>query len=435
MIYRMKKICMKRLPLLFACFLWLHSFAQDIDVLHYSFSITINDESDTIRGLASITLINKAGSDIQLDLTSVKGSRKGMRVTYVADFTEDSLNGKELEFKQEKEKLVIYTKEAEKNKLKKISIFYHGVPDDGLIISKNKFGDRTFFADNWPNRAHHWIPCNDRPDDKASFEFEVWSPAYYKVISNGSKTLEYKVSNGGKLTHWREETLLPTKVMVIGAAPFAIKEYQNSPNNLPISAWVYLQDSTQGFYDFAVAPDIVNYFSNYIAPFPYQKLANVQSTTIFGGMENASCIFYAEDLVTGDRKHEDVIAHEIAHQWFGDMASEKSFAHLWLSEGFATYFTDLWFEHKYGKEAANKRLEKERKEVIAFANKSNHAVVDSTENLMSLLNANSYQKGAWVLHMLRNEVGDRTFQRIIQAYYNQYKGSNAETRDFEAVVN
>jgi aminopeptidase N len=312
-----------------------------------------------------------------------------------------------------------------------------------LIISKNKFGDRTFFADNWPNRAHHWIPCNDRPDDKATFEFVANVPEHYFVISNGLQkdiTVNNKVEGkeyiyaGKKMVHWKEDIALPTKVMVIGAAKFAVKEYPNSPTNLPVSAWVYPQDSTKGFYDFAIAPEIVQYFSNYIAPFPYKKLANVQSTTIFGGMENASCIFYAEDLVTGDRRHEDVVAHEIAHQWFGDMASEKSFAHLWLSEGFAVYFTDLWFEYKYGKDSAIKRLKKEREQVITFAKRSDHAVVDTTDKLMSLLNPNSYQKGGWILHMIRNEVGDSTFKKIIQTYYNQYKGSNAETRDFQKVV-
>jgi aminopeptidase N len=171
-----------------------------------------------------------------------------------------------------------------------------------------------------------------------------------------------------------------------------------------------------------------------VAPFPYEKLANVQSKTIFGGMENASAIFYFEGSVTGRNEVEDLLAHEIAHQWFGDMASEKSFPHLWLSEGFATYLTDIYWQYKYGEKDFVKRLQEERREVVEFVKLNNHPVVDSLSPFMDLLNANSYQKGGWVLHMLRNEVGDSTFHKIIQSYYQGYKGGNADTRNFEAVA-
>jgi aminopeptidase N len=155
---------------------------------------------------------------------------------------------------------------------------------------------------------------------------------------------------------------------------------------------------------------------------------------MFGGMENASAIFYAENTVTGTRKSEALLVHEIVHQWFGNTATEKSFAHLWLSEGFATYLTDVYIEHKYGRDSFAKRLQDEREQVIKFAKNSARAVVDSTANYMDLLNANSYQKGGWVLHMLRNEVGDSVFKRVIQTYYSRYKWSNADTRDFQKLV-
>jgi aminopeptidase N len=138
--------------------------------------------------------------------------------------------------------------------------------------------------------------------------------------------------------------------------------------------------------------------------------------------------------VTGDRRSEDLMAHEIVHQWFGNMATEKSFAHLWLSEGFATYLTHHYMEQRYSRQVLVDRLQNDRREVVLFARSSSKAVVDSTEDLMSLLNANSYQKGAWVLHMLRGEVGDSTFQEIVRTYYNLYKGGNAETRDFQRVA-
>jgi len=408
------------------------SKAQDIDVLHYRFSLVLYDKSDTVIGHTEVKFIKKTDDPfIKLDLTSVNTSGKGMRVGSVDT---DLNNWETTGFKHENDKLVINASKLKKGDTGTALIIYRGIPSDGLIITKNKHGNRTFFADNWPNRAHHWIPCNDRPDDKASFEFDVTALKGYSVISNGIKIREIELSDGSKSTHWREDIPSSTKVMVIGVAKFATKSYEDSPPNIPVSAWFYPQDSTKGFYDYAVTPSIVKFFADYIGPFPYKKLANVQSKTQFGGMENASCIFYNEDYVTGKRQHEDVMAHEIAHQWFGDMVSEKSFAHLWLSEGFADYLEHYYFEKKYGEEAARKKWESAREEVIAFASYSSKAVVDSTEDLMSLLNANSYKKGAWVLRMLRFEVGDSVFQKIIRTYYNQYKGGNAETRDFETVA-
>ena len=419
---------MRVISLVFVLVCSLCSFAQEIDVLHYNYAINLNDHDDTIKGAALITLIKKSDKQtIALDLGGVNKDGKGMTVTVAI--------GKETShYTHNADQLNIDLAKHKKGDTLQLAVTYKGVPADGLVISKNKYGDRTFFADNWPNRAHFWIPCKDIPNDKASFEFTVTAPSQYKVISNGKLIEEKELGSGKKLTHWTEDTPLSTKVMVIGVAKFAIKEFADSPPNIPVSAWVYENDSTKGFHDYAPAPEILKFFSSYIAPYPYEKLANVQSKTIFGGMENASAIFYFENSVTGKGGVEDLLAHEIAHQWFGDMASEKSFTHLWLSEGFATYFTDIYWQHKYGEEAFKKRLQKERNEVIQFVKTTDHPVVDSLSGYMDLLNPNSYQKGAWILHMLRIEVGDSVFHNIIRAYYQQYKGSNANTREFEAVA-
>ena len=161
----------------------------------------------------------------------------------------------------------------------------------------------------------------------------------------------------------------------------------------------------------------------------------MQSKTSFGGLENANTIFYSENSVNGTRKSESLIAHEIAHQWFGNMATEKSFGHLWLSEGFATYFTILYFENKYGKDTATKMLKEGRDQVIAHSKESGKPVVDTSEtDYMKLLNPNSYQKGGWVLHMLRKELGDSIFWRSIRKYYSTYAGSIADTRDLQKVI-
>jgi len=183
-----------------------------------------------------------------------------------------------------------------------------------------------------------------------------------------------------------------------------------------------------------MAKDILPFFINNVGPYGYKKLANVQSKTTFGGLENANTIFYSEGSVSGTRKSEGLLAHEIAHQWFGNMATEKSFGHLWLSEGFATYFTILYFENKYGRDTAIKMLKEDRNQVIAYSKESKKAVVDTEEtDYMKLLNPNSYPKGGWVLHMLRSELGDSVFWRSIRKYYATYAGGVADTEDLQKV--
>jgi aminopeptidase N len=401
-----------------------------IDVLHYQYFIYLNDKNDTLLGEAVVKFVpNENASSVLFDIYGLNKAGKGMQVVATGF---NIYHQTSCPFEQRDNKVII-TMPVKKDDTAYAVIHYKGIPDDGLIISKNKYGDRTFFADNWPNRAHHWIPCVDRPDDKASFEFIVTAPLHYRVISNGTKTEEKEIGDGKKLTHWKEETALSTKVMVIGVAKFAVKTFEDSPPGIPVSAWVYEQDSLPGFRNYSVTPSILKFLTGYIGPYPYEKLANVQSKTIFGGMENASAIFYEETSAALFQNIESLLAHEIAHQWFGDMASEKSFPHLWLSEGFATYLTHIYIESKYGPDSLNKEMKNDRDEIIGFAKESNSPVVDSVSPLMRLLNPNSYQKGGWILHMLRRQLGDSVFHKIIRSYYSAYAGKNADTRDFQRI--
>jgi aminopeptidase N len=222
--------------------------------------------------------------------------------------------------------------------------------------------------------------------------------------------------------------------MVIGVAEFAVQLTGFANGDIPVYSWVYPEDRNNGFYDYAIAKDILPFFISTVGPYGYKKLANVQSKTKFGGLENANTIFYSENSVTGTRRSEGLLAHEIAHQWFGNMATEKSFGHLWLSEGFATYFTILYFENKYGKDTAIRMLREDREQVIEYSRTSDKAVVDTEEtDYMNLLNPNSYQKGGWVLHMLRSEFGDSVFWRSIRQYYATYAGGVADTRDLQKI--
>lgn len=401
-----------------------------IDVDHYEFEISLTDADNNINGIATIGyLVLKETNSITLDLISKKSNGKGMTVSSVRE-KEQSLT-----FKQENDLLTINLPAAAKKGDKKtVVIQYDGIPADGLIITNNKYKHRGFFADNWPNRARNWIPCVDHPADKATVDFKVKAPVHYQVVANGIQVEETNIDSTMRRTHYKETVPLATKIMTIGVSGFAVQN-AGEVANIPVYSYVYPEDRDKGFYDYALAVDILPWFIKNWGPYAYKKLANVQSKTIFGGLENANTIFYSENSVSGTRKSESLLTHEIAHQWFGNMATETDWAHLWLSEGFATYLTILYFENKYGLDTVRHMLAQDRAQVIEFAKRKLRPVVDTTvTNYMDLLNANSYQKGGWVLHMLRQELGDATFRNGIRAYYARYAGKNASTDDLRKVL-
>ncbi|MEQ9413808.1 MAG: M1 family aminopeptidase, partial [Cyclobacteriaceae bacterium] len=285
---------------------------SNIDIQHYQFMIDLNDSDNTITGTTEVSILFKNSvSTFELDLVGKSQDGKGMTVSSVLQ------NKKPLKFSQQNDRLSItLNTPPQVGEEIAIAIKYSGTPTDGLVISTNKFGDRTFFGDNWPNRAHHWLPTIDHPYDKASCEFIIIAPSHYQAIANGILVEKTNLPNNKTLTHWKETVVLPTKVMVIGVAKFAVTT-AGVINNIPVETWVYPQNKEAGFGDFKMATDVLNYFIEHVGPYPYQKLANVQSTTRFGGMENASNIFYFENSVTGKNEREGLIAHEIAHQWFG----------------------------------------------------------------------------------------------------------------------
>jgi aminopeptidase N len=401
---------------------------SSIDVQHYTFALQLNDENNNIKGQATVDVkFIKDAVSFNLDLVKRNAAGKGMLISEISE------KGKKLKFEQDSATVKIYDMATTTNRRSYV-INYEGVPADGLIISTNNYKHRTFFGDNWPNRAHNWLPCVDAPVDKATVDFIVTAPDHYQVVSNGLKLEETVQPNHLKLTHWQENAVLPTKVMVIGVADFAI-EHTGDVKGIPVYTYVFPDNKEQGFKNYFIAKDILPFYISKVGPFAYEKLANVQSKTIFGGMENASAIFYFEESYkTPDI--EELMAHEIAHQWFGDAASEKSFAHLWLSEGFATYMTHLYLENKYGPDTLKKRLTAERKMVIAFEKQRFTPVVDTAVKgqYMQLLNANSYQKGGWALHMLRRKLGDVLFWKGVSAYYAKYNGGNANTDDLRRIM-
>lgn len=400
---------------------------SNLDAVHYEFALNLNDTTNLIEGRTIIKLRITGKSDtVSFDLQGKMSNGKGMNVTSV------TINKISAAWKHENEKLTVAITSSYKLKdTLEFVIQYAGIPSDGLIISKNKFGNRTFFADHWPNRAHDYLPCIDHPYDKATVDFIITAPDKYKVVASGLLIEESDLPGEYTLTHWSENFPLSTKVMTFGAAQFAVK-LAGYVNDVPVWAWVYPENRIEGFSDYSVAVKPLEYYIGLIGDYPYEKLANVQSKTIYGGLENAGTIFYSENSVTGSGRAEGLIAHEIAHQWFGDCVTEADWHHVWLSEGFATYLTSMYFESFQGKERLTKDMSSTRTRIIKYVEKNTVPVIDSTiTDLMKLLSVNSYQKGGWVLHMLRNEIGDEAFIKGLRLYFQKYQNSNALTGDLQ----
>ncbi len=398
---------------------------ESADVQHYVFNLTLNDESNEINGEALITVDFKADAEnFSLDLIK-KNNEFGMELTGVFE------GEAPIAFVYENNKIVI---PANGPGIKTYKVRYQGIPERGLVIDTTKFGQRSFFGDNWPNLARHWLPCVDHPYDKASLEFQIIAPDHYDVVATGEKTEESNLGDGNKVTRYHEPAPVAMKVVTIGVTRFASK-LLGMVGDTPVSAWVYPENRLDGFSDYAVAVKVLDYFVKNIGPYPYAKLANMQAKTQWGGLENAGTIAYFENSVSGKKEVEGLIAHEIAHQWFGNSATENSWNHVWLSEGFATYFAILYAESVYGDKKRKEELHQDRRQVIDYYKSNPSPIVDnSIKDPMKVLSANTYQKGGWVLNMLRRRLGDDIFWKGIRQYYETFENSNAMTDDFRKVM-
>ena len=428
----------KPLILIFFLLFTVNLFSKDpypknpnIDILNYSFELHLNDTTDIIYGTANIKLSIKPNEDnVRFDLISKNKDKKGMSVENIL------FNGKEVPYTHVDNVINIDTKGMSYTISDMITIKYKGIPITGLVIGPNMHGDRTFFSDNWPNKARNWLPLVDHPYDKSTSDFIVIAPNHYQVISNGLLVEETNINKELKKTHWRQSVPISCWLYAIGVAEFAV-DYVDYFDGKSIQTWVYKQDRDNGFYDFKVpTKHTLEFFSDYVGPFAYEKLANVQSNSVKGGMESATAIFYSDVSVTGDRsvRWRNVIIHEVAHQWFGNCVTEYDWDDVWLSEGFATYFTLMFREHAYGRDDFVMGLNNAKETVYNFYkdNKDAPIIHDNLKDMKDVLTYSlQYQKGAWVLHMLRNYIGEDAFRQGIRNYYKKYYNLNATTNQFK----
>ncbi|HVO34303.1 MAG TPA: M1 family aminopeptidase, partial [Gemmatimonadales bacterium] len=405
------------------------------DVRSYHFTIDLPDSGSEIRGTAVIRIAfaGRRADTLQLDLV-------GMSV----DSVNERLSLQPLPFEYDGKALRIGLPVAPADQVPRvpvvwdIRVVWHGTAHDGLIIEPNARGRWAAFGDNWPQRARDWIPTVDDPAHKAAVRWTVTAPERVRVVANGQFVSRTPAGAGRVAWSYVEIHRIPTYTMVIGATEMTVSRHRpliSGRDTIPMEVWTYPEDSA--FADsvpFHRITEVVESLQRIIGPFPYEKLAQVESSTRYGGMENSSAIFYAEQAYVAHWMDEGTVRHETAHQWFGDAVTERDFHHVWLSESFATYFDLVAGAALDGDSVLERGM---RNEARGYFNSRvvDRPILDTAVTVLTqLLNANSYNKGAWVLHMLRGYVGDSSFFAGIRDYYRIYRDSSVLSEDFRRVM-
>jgi aminopeptidase N len=338
-----------------------------------------------------------------------------------------TLGDKELEFRHQNDRLHIgFPQPTHAGQKLTLIVSYHGKPATGLFIGKNKYGDRVFFTDNWPNKARNWLATIDHISVKAAKTIRVTAPRKYQVISNGLLKEQTDLPGDLRRTVWEESLPIPSWQFSLAVAQMSVN-YFGRADNVQFSAWLFPQDRDAGLKALdPLTQSVFDFYSSHIGPYAYEKLAQVEAAGSGGATEPATTIFYYSGF--------GAAAHEMAHQWFGNAVTEADWDDVWLSEGFATYFNLLYTEHTNGRDAFLNGVRRTRTAAVnyALAHSADTVVHNNLQNDSEVFfnSTQIYQGGAMALHTLRGVLGDQKFWAGIRLYSNRFRNASATTDDF-----
>jgi aminopeptidase N len=386
----------------------------------------VDDEAGAIQGIANIrcrfiasgrseALFNLAGLDVR------KVERDAKAVSWCR--TDDNLLNIQLDSSPPEGTETTFRVE------------YGGKPELGLAF-KTGNNERTYvLADNWPEGARGWFPCVDHPSDKALVSFDVEVRPEWTVVAAGTPAGLARLNNGRRIFRYEGTVPIQTYCMVFAAGEYE-KVGAGNVLGFEIAYYLYPEDKDRGTKKLEkVTPSCIEYFTNLIGSYPFKKCALVQCPTRFGGMENAGTIFLNQRRFPGEGNMDGLVVHEMAHQWFGDHVGIGEWNHIWLSEGFATYLEHLYTAHAQGQEILHEQLRRDARRIKRVTERKPRPIVgEPSESPHNLLSTFSYQKGAWVLHMLRVLVGDKAFFASIKDYFKTFGGRTACSSDFRIII-
>lgn len=333
----------------------------------------------------------------------------------------DKIEGDDISFKHTSDTLFInFSQNVKKNAIKKIKIYYsHNDIVDGAFFVK----DGMLFTNNAPQGARKWMPCFDHPSDKALFELRAKTPPDVLLGSNGLLIDSVKIADT-IYYNWKTYYPLSTYLIVISSK----KNYKMDELNwqsldgrvIPVRFyWNEGENQSALNHIKNITPEMMKYFSELLCDYPFEKngYATLNELFIFGGMENQTLISLCPNCWD-----EELIAHEFSHQWFGNMITLKTWADVWLNEGFATFAEGLWIEHRFGEKAYKEYMKIQAERFFQSENKFpifNPDWRKKIPDIRTLYNGEIiYAKASSVLHMLRYVLGDSAFFTALKSYTN-----------------
>jgi aminopeptidase N len=401
------------------------------DVKHVKLDITLDFEQETISGTVYTTF-----SALYDDLKTVTFDAVELHIERVT-----LQDGKELAFSVGEKKLTVtldrpYSYGEEFT----MAIEYHAKPRTGLHFIKPAPEDPTRPVQAWtfgqPRYHSHWFPCHDAPNDRATTEIIATVPAQFITISNGD-LLSVTDNGTTKTHHWRHDIPHAMYLISLVVGEFAVIE--DSYKSKPVTYYVRPDRKDDARLYMGKTPEMIRFFSEYTGiEYPYNKYAQTVVEIYTGAMEHTTATTHGFTLLLDKRASLDVdlvpvVAHELAHQWFGDLLTCRDWSNGWLNEGFATYFEELWGEYDQGTDYFKHSMLDLKHSYLdedAFYRRPivYHVFYDDG---FELFDAHLYEKGAWVLHMLRHQLGEAAFKRAIHAYISRYREREVITADLE----